>query len=165
MATSPITITTVQVRGREESWASSPGVRRSMLSNRGRDTRLELALRSRLHHAGYRYWIHRRPEPAFRCLADIVFPRLKLAVFVDGCFWHGCPTHGTLPVANGDWWRVKLEGNKARDRRNGLYLGARGWTVLRVWEHESVDGMYTSVANTVQLLRNLGDWSAFGPFE
>src|SRR5437879_5579761 len=74
-----------------QSWASSIGVRRSMQSNRGHDTRLEVSLRRALHKMGLRYWTHRRPIPGLRCEADIVFPRLKLAVFVNGCFWHGCP--------------------------------------------------------------------------
>lgn len=66
---------------------------------------------------------------------DFVFPRLKLAVFVDGCFWHGCPTHGTQPRQNAKFWREKITRNRARDRRVGRELRARGWRVLRIWEH------------------------------
>ncbi len=127
-----------------------------MMSNRGRDTRLELALRRRLHRSGYRYWTHRRPERSLRCVADIVFPKLKLAVFVDGCFWHGCPVHRTMPVVNGEWWRAKLEANQARDQRNDAALRAAGWTILHLWEHESVEQMQDSVATTVALLRDAG---------
>lgn len=67
---------------------------------------------------------------------DFVFPELKLAVFVDGCFWHGCPKHGTRPKANAGFWLAKITGNKARDRRVNRLLRAKGWTVLRIWEHE-----------------------------
>jgi DNA mismatch endonuclease, patch repair protein len=126
-----------------------------MVSNRGRDTRLELALRQRLHHDGYRYWTHRRPEQSLRCVADLVFPRLRLAVFIDGCFWHVCPMHGTTPVLNGTWWRAKLEGNEARDHKNNAALRAAGWTVLRLWEHEALEEMQKSVAATVALLRRV----------
>jgi DNA mismatch endonuclease (patch repair protein) len=117
------------------SWASTPGVRRSMQSNRPRNTAPEIALRSALHRAGMRFWKHRRPIQGVRCEPDVVFPRIRLAVFVDGCFWHSCPDHATRPVANGDWWARKLEGNVARDRRNTETLQAAGWTVLRIWEH------------------------------
>ena len=71
--------------------------------------------------------------------ADIVFPRQRVAVFVDGCFWHGCPEHGTAPKANADWWRAKIESNIARDRDTDARLGAAGWLSLRVWEHEQPD--------------------------
>jgi DNA mismatch endonuclease, patch repair protein len=67
---------------------------------------------------------------------DFVFPKLKLAVFVDGCFWHGCPKHGTRPKANAGFWLAKITGNKARDRRVNRLLRAEGWRVLRIWEHE-----------------------------
>jgi len=152
---SPPTPIAKQVAGGLASWASSARVRRSMESNRGRDTRLELALRRRLYRDGYRYWTHRRPEQSLRCVADVVFPRLKLAVFIDGCFWHWCPTHGTMPVLNRDWWRAKLEGNKARDHKNDLALRAAGWTVLRLWEHEPLEDMRASVARAIESLRSV----------
>jgi len=127
------------------SWASSPGVRRSMQSNRPRNTSIELALRSALHRSGLRFWKHRRPVPGLRCEADILFPRIRLAVFVDGCFWHGCPEHATRPVRNGEWWAAKLDGTISRDRRNDESLAAAGWIVLRVWEHEPI----TQAADTI----------------
>lgn len=67
---------------------------------------------------------------------DIVFPKLKLAVFVDGCFWHGCPEHGTMPATNRGFWETKITRNRARDREVNRELKKRGWRVLRLWEHE-----------------------------
>jgi DNA mismatch endonuclease (patch repair protein) len=120
-----------------ESWASSPAVRRSMQSNRPRNTAPEVALRSALHRAGLRFFKHRRPVAALRCEADIIFPGSRVAVFIDGCFWHGCPQHGTFPKTNAEWWAAKLEATRTRDLKNERALTAAGWTVLRVWEHES----------------------------
>lgn len=136
------------------SWASTPAVRRSMQSNRPRDTTTEVALRSALHRAGLRFYKHRRPLPGLRCEPDILFPRVRLAVFVDGCFWHRCPDHGTLPKANGRWWRAKLEANQNRDRRNDEALRAAGWTVLRAWEHQPVDEVVVQVRRLVNALRD-----------
>lgn len=101
-----------------------------------RDTGPELLLRRRLHAAGLRYRVHFRPIPGVRRTADIVFTRAKVAVFVDGCFWHRCPEHGTLPKTNADWWAAKLARNGERDADTGRLLSEAGWTVLRVWEHE-----------------------------
>lgn len=109
-----------------------------MQSNRPRNTSNEVALRSALHRAGLRFFKHRRPLPSIRCEVDILFPGARLAVFVDGCFWHSCPQHGSLPKANGVWWQAKLEATRTRDRRNGEALQAAGWTVLRIWEHQPV---------------------------
>jgi DNA mismatch endonuclease (patch repair protein) len=129
----------------EESWATSPGVRRCMQSNRPRDTQLEVAVRSVLHRAGLRFRKHVRPVPEIACTPDVVFTRARLAVFVDGCYWHGCRRHRTYPRAHGDWWRQKLDGNKARDRRNNRALRAAGWKVLRVWEHEPAPKVVSKV--------------------
>jgi DNA mismatch endonuclease (patch repair protein) len=106
-----------------------------MRANRARDTGPELALRSELHRLGLRYRVHRRPLPGFRAVADIVFGPTKVAVFVDGCFWHRCPIHATAPKANGDWWAAKLDANVERDRRTDARLEEAGWKVVRVWEH------------------------------
>jgi DNA mismatch endonuclease (patch repair protein) len=100
-----------------------------------------------------RFWIHRRPLPGLRAEPDIVFPRIRLAVFVDGCFWHGCPEHATRPVTNADWWGRKLDGNEARDRRNNESLEAAGWTVLRVWEHEPLAQTVETIRETAARLR------------
>ena len=110
-----------------------------MRANRRRDTAPEMALRRELHQRGLRYRVDYAPLPAVRCRADIVFTRARVAVFVDGCFWHRCPLHQTHPNANGEWWRDKLDRNVERDRRNDRELAAAGWRVERVWEHESPD--------------------------
>lgn len=123
--------------GTVESWASTPAVRRSMQSNRPRDTRPELVFRRALHAAGLRYRKHVRPLQGLRCEPDVVFTRIRLAVFFDGCFWHGCPEHRTVPPrSNAEWWSTKLANTRARDRRNDAALRAAGWEVLRIWEHE-----------------------------
>ena len=134
------------------SWASSPAVRRSMQSNRPRDTTTEVVLRSALHRAGLRFYKHRRPVPGLRCEPDILFPAVRLAVFVDGCFWHACPQHASLPKTNGDWWLAKLRANQARDRRNDEALRAAGWIVLRVWEHGRVDEVVAQIRDLVASL-------------
>jgi DNA mismatch endonuclease (patch repair protein) len=107
-----------------------------MQGNRGRDTRPEVALRSALHAQGLRFRKHVPPVPGLRCRADVVFPRQRVAVFVDGCFWHRCPDHGVSPKTNSPYWKAKLDRNVARDRRNDAALAAAGWTIVRVWEHE-----------------------------
>lgn len=121
------------------SWASSAAVRRSMQSNRPRDTELEVAFRAALHRAGLRFFKHRRPLPGLRCEPDLIFPRLKVAVFIDGCYWHGCPEHASWPKTNEAWWRNKIEQTRRRDDRNDRALREAGWTVVRVWEHEPVE--------------------------
>lgn len=116
--------------------ASSANARAVMVGNRSSDTTPERALRAALHARGMRFFKNRRPEPEVKCRADIVFPTERIAVFVDGCFWHRCPEHGVSPRANSDYWRAKLDRNVARDRRNDESLRAAGWDVLRVWEHD-----------------------------
>lgn len=108
-----------------------------MQGNRSRDTEPELALRRALHRRGLRYRVNEAPEPGVRSRADVLFRRDRLAVFVDGCFWHRCPIHATAPKANAAYWMAKFERNVSRDRRNDRDLAAAGWTVLRIWEHES----------------------------
>lgn len=121
---------------RAESWASTPGSRASMQSNRGRDTTPELAVRRRLHAMGLRYRVSVRPVPNLRRTADIVFTRARIAVFIDGCFWHGCPAHYQVPVRNGDFWLAKRTRNRERDAETDAALTAAGWTPLRFWEHQ-----------------------------
>lgn len=123
----------------EKSWASSPAIRRTMQSNRGRDTGPEIALRSALHHLGLRFRKNLliRTASGVKVRPDIVFTKARVAIFVDGCFWHCCPDHATTPRRNGQFWRAKLQANVNRDRRVDQALSADGWQLLRVWEHES----------------------------
>jgi DNA mismatch endonuclease, patch repair protein len=120
-----------------------------MLGNRSRDTRPELALRSCLHSMGLRYRVGARPEASIRRTADVVFPRPKVAVFVDGCFWHACPEHGPKPKKNVDYWGPKLQANRERDADTDARLTALGWKVVRVWEHEAVERAAARVATAV----------------
>ena len=107
-----------------------------MQGNRKRDTRPELALRRELHARGYRYRVNHPIRTDTRLVrADIAFTRWKVAVFVDGCFWHACPDHGTRPQSNTAYWDPKIRGNVARDRAVDEDLAAAGWTVIRLWEH------------------------------
>ncbi len=115
---------------------SSVAVRDRFRRQRPRDTAPELALRRLLHARGLRYRVDVAPLPGLRRRADVVFSRARVAVFVDGCFWHRCPQHGTSPKNNADWWRSKLEHNVQRDRHTDQALRQAGWQVLRVWEHE-----------------------------
>jgi DNA mismatch endonuclease, patch repair protein len=116
---------------------SSPAVRARFQRQRIRDTAPELALRRELHRRGLRYRVDVPLLGPRRGRADILFPRARLVVMVDGCFWHRCPDHGLAPRGNGDWWRQKLDRNVARDRRTDAELAELGWKVIRVWEHES----------------------------
>lgn len=110
------------------------------MSNTGqRDTSAEIPIRRRLHAMGLRYRVDYPVLHSPRRRADIAFTRAKVAVFIDGCFWHGCPEHGTWPKRNAEFWREKIETNKQRDRDTNERLAALGWDVLRIWEHESPD--------------------------
>ncbi|MCR6712901.1 MAG: very short patch repair endonuclease [Demequina sp.] len=137
------------------SWASSEGTRRSMVANRGRDTGPELAVRRRLHEAGLRYRVAQRPDPALRRTADIVFRPVKVAVFIDGCFWHGCPTHYTSPATHSDYWSPKILRTQQRDRETDARLRSAGWLVLRFWEHEDADQVALSIESAVTTRRKL----------
>lgn len=110
-----------------------------MRANRRTDTGPEVVLRRELHRRGLRFRVDHQPAAGVGCRADIVFTRARVAVFIDGCFWHACPQHGNLPRANREWWRAKLAVNVARDRRNDEALIASGWRVIRIWEHEALD--------------------------
>jgi DNA mismatch endonuclease (patch repair protein) len=107
-----------------------------MQSNKGRDTSPELALRSAAHRLGMRYRVSVRPLKDLRRTADLVFTKAKVAVFLDGCFWHGCPEHHTVAATNAAYWAEKVDANRARDRDTDRRLGEAGWTSIRVWEHE-----------------------------
>lgn len=116
--------------------ASSDGIRRRMQATPQRDTPAEKVIRTALHRKGLRFRLHRRLIPGLRRTTDIVFPGPKVAVFVDGCFWHGCPEHGTFPKTNSEWWREKIEANRHRDADTNQRLLEIGWQPVRVWEHE-----------------------------
>ncbi len=115
-----------------------------------KDTPAELAIRRLLHARGLRYRVDARPDPDLPRKADIVFTRARVAVFIDGCFWHDCPSHGSTPKANAAWWRQKLRANVTRDRDTGERLRAAGWAVVRVWEHENPEGAVQQIIETVK---------------
>jgi DNA mismatch endonuclease (patch repair protein) len=109
-----------------------------MVSNRRADTGPERALRSHLHGSGLRFRKDFRiTVDRVSVRADVVFPPARLAVFVDGCFWHQCPEHATMPKLNNEFWGPKLRRNVERDRRVNRALMEAGWTVIRCWEHEA----------------------------
>ncbi|MGH3273456.1 MAG: very short patch repair endonuclease [Streptosporangiaceae bacterium] len=127
-----------------------------MQANRGRDTRPELALRSRVHELGLRYRVSARPLPSVRRTADLVFTRAHVAVFLDGCFWHGCPDHHRPAQRNGDFWREKITRNRERDNETDALLGAAGWTVVRIWEHDDPGLAALQIQQTVAAKRKHG---------
>jgi DNA mismatch endonuclease (patch repair protein) len=120
-----------------------------MQAQRERDTGIERALRSELFARGVRYRLHQRLIPGLRREADLVFIRARIAVFVDGCFWHGCPQHATWPKNNAGFWRRKIEQNVRRDRDTDERLRSDGWVVMRVWEHEAPAAAAARIAQAV----------------
>lgn len=147
-----------------DPWASTPGTRASIQSNRGRETSPELAVRCRLHALGLRYRASIRPVSNVRRTADIVFTRRRIAVFIDGCFWRGCPEHYQAPARNAEFWLEKRQRNQERDVETDAKLadaGRRtpdaGWRVLRYWEHEvraTPDRVARSIADKVRSRRS-----------
>jgi len=124
----------------------NPGRSANMRANRRKDTKPELALRRALHARGYRYRKDYRLELAgTRVRPDIAFTARRVAVFVDGCFWHCCPEHGSQPANNTWYWEPKLARNVERDRAADAALAAAGWNVVRVWEHESLEAAVAAV--------------------
>nr|WP_312028965.1 MULTISPECIES: very short patch repair endonuclease [Gordonia] len=135
---------------RGTSWASSSAVRASMQSNRRRDTSPELAVRRLVHAAGLRYRVDFAPLDDHRRLrADLVFTRAHVAVFIDGCFWHGCPQHHTVAKTNAEYWARKVQTNMDRDERFNALLEKAGWSVLRFWEHEEPASVARSIVRVV----------------
>jgi DNA mismatch endonuclease (patch repair protein) len=110
-------------------------------------------LRRLLHARGLRYRVSTRPIKSIRRTADIVFGPAKVAVFVDGCFWHRCPDHATDPKTNSDYWKPKLERNVERDRETDSLLQDAGWLSVRVWEHEDPESAARRVADVVRRRR------------
>jgi DNA mismatch endonuclease (patch repair protein) len=121
-------------------------VRRRMANTRGRDTAPELAVRRELHRLGYRFRVNYPPVTGLRRTADIAFTKYRLAVFIDGCFWHRCPEHyrpSTGPRA--EFWRAKIDSNASRDLETSELLADHGWTAARFWEHEDPDAIVTEI--------------------
>lgn len=133
-----------------ESWASSPGVRKGMQGNKRRDTNPELALRRAVHARGLRYRVDARPLTSVRRTADLLFTRARVAVFLDGCFWHGCPEHHTVAKTNAQFWAEKVRRNRERDAETDRLLAEAGWVVVRIWEHEDPAKAALRVEETVK---------------
>lgn len=121
-----------------------------MARTRQKDTDPELRLRRELYKHGLRYRVGYAVLKKPRRLADVAFPRLKIAIFVDGCFWHGCPQHASWPKQNARFWREKIERNIGRDTDTNERLRALGWKVARVWEHEPVEVAARKIIELVQ---------------
>jgi DNA mismatch endonuclease, patch repair protein len=132
---------------------TTPDVSDRMSRQRSRDTQTELRLRRALHQAGLRYRVHRRPVSSVRREADIVFGPARVAVFIDGCFWHGCDQHATWPKNNAEFWRNKIDGNRRRDLDTDARLGEAGWLAVRVWEHEPVASAAARICQIVKTRR------------
>ena len=133
---------------------SSPGVSARMSRQASKDTNAELAVRRLLHAAGLRYRVEYPVPGMARRRIDVAFPGAKLAILIDGCFWHGCPEHATHPKANAEWWRQKLERNMTRDIETTEHLRAEGWEVLRFWEHEAPQDVADEVRRVVTQRKN-----------
>ncbi len=132
---------------------SSSSVSARMSRQASKDTAVELAVRRLLHAAGLRYRVE-YPVPGMpRRRIDVAFPRARLAVLIDGCFWHGCPEHATQPKSNAEWWRQKLDRNMTRDVETTNHLMAAGWEVLRFWEHEAPEDVALRVIAAVSRRR------------
>ncbi|WP_101836255.1 very short patch repair endonuclease [Frankia canadensis] len=138
------------------SWASSPAVRAVMKANRSRDTKPELALRAAVRGLGLRYRVDVAPVMGLRRRADLAFPGAKVAVFSDGCYWHGCPEHYRPARRNSDFWSAKISGNRERDRDTDAELAAAGWLVIRIWEHEDPVEAASRIANVITERRASG---------
>ena len=142
--------TAAAAKGKAYPFTADPGRAANMRGNRRTDTKPELALRGALHALGYRYRKDFRLDLAVRRVRpDIAFTSRKVAVFVDGCFWHACPDHGSKPKSNEWYWSPKLARNVERDRAVDEALVQAGWTVLRLWEHVPLEDAVTAVITAV----------------
>lgn len=129
---------------------SSAEARKRMQSVRQKNTSAEAALRRELHRRGLRYRVQVAVLTKPRRVADVAFSGLRVAVFVDGCFWHGCPQHATWPKQNAEFWRAKILANQQRDRDTDERLRAEGWKVIRAWAHEAPVRVAAKVATAVE---------------
>lgn len=132
---------------------SSSDIHERMRRVRQKNTSAEWALRRELHARGIRYRIQVPVLTKPRRVADVAFSGPRVAVFVDGCFWHGCPLHGTWPKENAEFWRAKIVANQERDRDTDQRLHAEGWTVVRVWAHEEPKIAAARIAHILERLR------------
>lgn len=128
----------------------TPRVSGRMQRTKQRDTAAEMVVRRAAHAAGLRYRVNVRPIAEVRSRADLVFSRAKVAVYVDGCFWHRCPIHGTEPSKNSAYWSAKLDRNVERDRRVDALLKNAGWIVVRIWEHVEADEAVRLIRRALQ---------------
>jgi DNA mismatch endonuclease (patch repair protein) len=131
-------------------YTTTPGRSRNMAAIRRMDTQPEVALRSALHRAGYRFRKDYPVRIADKLIRpDVAFTKRRVAVFIDGCFWHSCPEHGRQPSVNGEYWSPKLRRNAERDRQQTNELRNAGWTVLRFWEHESPQAVLRAICEAI----------------
>jgi DNA mismatch endonuclease (patch repair protein) len=140
-------------RPNSEPRATSGKAGERMARVRKTGTDIELSLRKTLFRMGLRYRVNRPVLSKPRRVADIVFPGPKVAVFVDGCFWHGCPVHATWPKTNAEFWRGKIETNRQRDADTNSRLLDMGWTVIRIWEHEDVTKAAKRIQDIIEKLK------------
>jgi DNA mismatch endonuclease (patch repair protein) len=143
---------------RPESVPAHPGASSDQASRRmSRAARVgtapEMAIRKALHAQGLRYRVGLPVPGQRRRTIDVAFTRARIAVFVDGCFWHGCPKHGTWPKANSEWWRLKLAANRRRDQDTNRLLREQGWSVVRLWEHTSAPEAVDQVVRVLSAAR------------
>jgi len=129
---------------------SSVAVSGRMSRQRRRDTEPEVAIRKVLHAMGLRFRVTLPIPDMPRRTMDIAFTRARVAVFVDGCFWHVCPEHATSPASNAEWWAHKLSKNQARDLATNSHLTALGWEVVRIWEHDDPIEAASRIADVVR---------------
>jgi DNA mismatch endonuclease (patch repair protein) len=133
---------------------SSAAALRRMQAAKPKDTVPEKAIRSAIHRRGLRYRVDAKPLKELNRRADIIFRSIKVAVFIDGCFWHGCPIHGTQAKANAEFWRVKIRQNRERDADTNKRLEEAGWKVIRIWEHEDPEDASEKIYNIIRQCRS-----------
>jgi DNA mismatch endonuclease (patch repair protein) len=145
--------TTIKQKNRNPAPSSVAALRR-MKAVKPRDTVPEKALRQELYKKGLRYRVDARLIKDMNRRADIVFRSVKVAVFVDGCFWHGCPKHGTQAKANAEFWKNKIKRNQERDAETNKLLKKAGWKVVRVWEHENPEKVSQNIYKLITNLKS-----------